>query len=114
MGGMKAKAEYCVLATTFPDEETASRVARGVLERRLAACAQTFPARSEYWWKGEICRATEVAATFKTRMELYAEAEAYIRSEHPYETPEILALPVAAGLPEYLRWIDGETERGGS
>ena len=106
---MNEKADYCVVATTFPDAETARKVARGLLERRLAACAQTYPVRSEYWWKGEICRATEVAATFKTRMELYPEAEGYIRSAHPYETPEILALPVAAGLPAYLRWIGGET-----
>ncbi len=95
--------------TTFPDEETADRVLDGLLEQRLAACIQTLPIRSAYRWKGTVNRDPEILALIKTRTALYPEVEAFLKDRHPYENPEILLLPAAAGALAYLNWIDAET-----
>lgn len=102
--------DYGIAATTFSDPETGRRIAEGLLERRLAACVQTMPIRSAYRWKGAIQNEPETLMWIKTRTALYPEVEAFIRSVHPYETPEIVWLPIAAGSPDYLRWIGDETQ----
>ena len=107
---MKTQAD--VVMTTFPNGEVARRILDGLLERRLAACAQTMPIESAYRWKGEIRREPEVLALIKTDAALWPEVEAYLRERHPYETPEILRLPVAGGAAGYLEWIAGETGGG--
>jgi periplasmic divalent cation tolerance protein len=99
-------AEYGMALTTFPDEASAERLVDGLLDRRLVACAQTLPIRSAYRWKGEICREREVLVLLKIKTALYPQVEAYVRAEHPYETPQLVLVPFAAGLPAYLRWID--------
>ncbi len=101
--------ECGVVMATFPDEAVASRVLDGLLDRRLAACVQTLHIQSAYRWKGSVHRDPEVLALIKTRISLYPEVEAYIRTTHPYETPEILLLPAATGLSDYLKWIHDET-----
>ncbi len=106
---MGMKTDVDVVMTTFPDAEGARRILDGLLENRLAACAQTMPIESAYRWKGEVRREPEVLALIKTKAALWPEVEAYIRERHPYETPEILRLPVAAGSAGYLAWIAGET-----
>lgn len=98
-----------MVLTTFPDAATAERALDALIERRLAACAQTFPIQSTYRWKGEVRRDPEILALVKTRAALYPELEAVLRSLHPYETPEIVLVPISAGWPAYLRWIDEET-----
>ncbi len=98
-----------MVLVTFPDAETAGRMADGLLARRLAACVQTLPIQSAYHWKGAVHRDSEVLALIKTQCAMYPEVEALIRSEHPYETPEIIMLPIATGFAGYLDWIRGET-----
>ena len=96
--------------TTFPDSAAAAKILDGLLENRLAACVQTLPVQSAYRWKGAVNRDNEVLALIKTKTALYPEVEAFIRAAHPYETPEIVYLPFAAGLPAYLDWIAAETK----
>jgi periplasmic divalent cation tolerance protein len=99
--------------TNLPDRDSALAVARALVEGRLAACANVLSGcTSVYRWKGAMESAAEVPVLIKTRAELYAEVERAIRRLHPYEVPEIIALPVQAGLREYLGWIDAETGSG--
>ncbi|HAL91972.1 MAG TPA: hypothetical protein DCM68_02975 [Verrucomicrobia bacterium] len=102
--------DYGVAVTTFSDPETGRRIAEGLLEKRLAACVQTMPIHSAYRWKGAVQREAETMMWIKTRTALYPEVETFIRSMHPYETPEIVWLPIAAGSPDYLKWIGDETK----
>ena len=101
--------DYCVVLATFPDAAVAARILEGLLAARLAACAQTLPIQSAYRWEGKIRHEPEVLALIKTTAARYPEIEARIRAEHPYETPEIIRLPVADGFAGYLQWLDAET-----
>ena len=106
---MGMKPEFCIVLATFPDSRTARRNLDGLLEERLAACVQCLPVQSAYRWKGELARETEVLAVIKTRRSLYPAVAARLKSGHPYETPEIVMLPIAAGSAEYLQWLAAET-----
>ena len=102
--------EYIQLFTTTEKKEDARKIAREVVRRRLAACVQIIgPVSSTYWWKEGIEEAEEWLCVVKSREELYEELEKAIRDVHPYEVPEILAMPVVKGSPDYLRWLDRET-----
>src|SRR3954452_9437693 len=91
---------------TFPDAETARRVAREIVELRLAACGNIVPQiHSIYRWQGAVETGEESLAIFKTSAGAYPAFEAKLRSLHPYEVPEIIAWPIDQGLPEYLRWV---------
>lgn len=101
--------QYIQVFTTTGNREDAERMARTVVEQRLAGCAQILgPTRSVYWWKGTLEQSEEWLCIFKSRVDLYIELEAAIRKAHPYEVPEIVAVPVSSGSEEYLRWLDGE------
>jgi len=92
--------------STFPDAETARRVARACVEERLAACGNLVPGlESIYRWKGRIETATEVLVLFKTTDEAYPRLEARLKEMHPYEVPEIVAVTPSGGLPCYLEWV---------
>ena len=106
---MAVEIEYCVVVTTTANREDAEVLARHLLAERLAACIQISAIDSFYVWKGEIAREGEALLQVKTRADLYEKVEAAIRSQHKYEVPEILALPVLAGSAPYLRWIDEST-----
>jgi periplasmic divalent cation tolerance protein len=100
-----------IVQTMCPDEAVAERIAHALVESRLAACVQRMPAvRSTYRWRGKIEHTVECALIVKTTASRYGEVEAAVRALHPYEVPEIVAWPVAAGLPEYLQWVADETE----
>jgi periplasmic divalent cation tolerance protein len=102
--------ETLLILTNCPDEATAERIARTVVEQRLAACVnQLAPARSTYRWQGAVEHAVEVPLLIKTTRERYPELEAAIRTLHPYSVPEIIAVPIAAGYAPYLRWVEDET-----
>ncbi|MBB1632957.1 divalent-cation tolerance protein CutA [Cupriavidus sp. UME77] len=102
--------EAILVMTSLPDAESAGRVARAVLESRLAACVNRLaPCESEYWWQGEIESAREWPLLIKTTQERYAALEAAIRLAHPYEVPEIVAMPLVAGFAPYLAWVAHET-----
>jgi periplasmic divalent cation tolerance protein len=99
-----------VVLTSLPDQETARKLARTLLAGRLAACVNIgAPVESMYHWRGQIETAQEVPVAVKTRRELYARVEAAILAAHPYELPEVVAVPVTHGLPRYLDWITAET-----
>jgi periplasmic divalent cation tolerance protein len=99
-----------IVMTHLPDTATAEALASALVEARLAACASLTPGvQSVYRWQGKIERANEVTLTIKTTQRHYAALEAAIRAAHPYELPEIIALPVVAGLSSYLQWVVAET-----
>lgn len=103
--------EALVVLTNCPDEAVADRIARTLVENGLAACVNRLsPTSSIYRWKGAVERATETPLLIKTTRERYTEVEQAIRSIHPYETPEIVALAIEAGFGPYLRWIVDETQ----
>jgi len=104
---------FVVVLTNLPDRDTALAVGRTLVERRLAACANVLGGcTSIYRWRGAIESADEVPVLIKTRAGLYPQVEQAIRSLHPYAVPEIIALPMQAGLTEYLAWIEAETTDG--
>jgi periplasmic divalent cation tolerance protein len=97
------------VVTTAGTKADAQRIARAVIEKRLAGCVQIVgPITSTYWWQGEIETAEEWLCVIKSRRDLYEELEEAIREVHPYDVPEILAVPVTAGSRDYLRWLDSE------
>jgi periplasmic divalent cation tolerance protein len=102
--------DYIQIVTTTEHQEDAERIARALVEQRLAACVQVAgPITSIYRWHGQIETAREWQCWAKTRRELYDEIEQAIRRLHPYEVPEILAMPVLAGSADYLGWLEQET-----
>lgn len=99
-----------LVITNLPDRDSALGVAEQLVTERLAACVSLLgECTSVYRWKGEMERAAEVTLLIKTRAALYPRVEAAIRALHPYELPEIVAVPISAGLPGYLQWIAAET-----
>jgi periplasmic divalent cation tolerance protein len=101
-----------VVLSTVPDTDTGRRIARAILERRLAACVNiSGPLESLYWWEGKIQQDPEHLLVIKTREELFPALEEAVRSLHPYDVPEIIALPVGQGSSAYLDWIGTETRR---
>lgn len=101
-----------LLISNFPDRDSALRLAHALLERRLAACVNLLaPCTSLYRWKDALETAEEIPVLIKTRVSLYAEVQEEVRRLHPYEVPELLALPVTAGLPAYLDWVEAQTAK---
>jgi len=99
-----------VVLTNLPDRAAAERIAELVIEKKLAACVNILaPCRSVYRWKGAVQHDEEHPLLVKTTTERYAELERAIRAAHPYELPEIIAVPIERGLPEYLGWVSAET-----
>ena len=100
-----------IVITTVPDENLAVKITESLLQQRLAACVHRLPVgRSTYWWKGALESADEILLIIKSTQEAYAELETTIRRLHSNEVPEIVALPVTAGLPAYLKWINDEVK----
>ena len=106
-----AAERHAMAYVTAPDRRTARRIARTVLQRRLAACANLAPIESLYWWRGRIEEAKEVLVIFKTRRSLTSPLLEAVRGVHPYEVPCVVTYPMAEGLPAYLAWIDEETRQ---
>ena len=99
-----------LVLTNLPDATSAHALAGALVEARLAACVNILaPCRSVYRWQGKTENAAEVPVLIKTTAARYAALEAAIRARHPYELPEIIAVPVVRGLPGYLAWIENET-----
>jgi len=102
--------EPIVVLSTCPDEATAERIARELVGSGLAACVNRLPGvHSTYRWQGQVRDEPEVLLTIKTTAARYAELEMRLKALHPYEVPEIIALPVRAGLASYLAWIAAAT-----
>jgi periplasmic divalent cation tolerance protein len=101
--------EYCIALTTLNDEDGGSRLARAVVEGKLAACVQLVQIRSVFSWEGAVDDAREVLVLMKTRTEVYERLEQFVRDNHPYQVPEILQIPVTGGYAPYLSWVSGNT-----
>ncbi len=98
--------DHLLVLTTFPDIDTAQRLAKQIVQAKLAACVSILPqAQSIYMWQGEECMDTEYIALIKTTENNYPELESYIQKTHPYELPEIIATPITNGSEGYLSWI---------
>lgn len=102
--------ETIIVLSHLPDRATAVKLAQELVAKRLAACVNVLAeCASIYRWKGAIENAAEVPVLIKTRAARYDEVEAAIRALHPYELPEILAVPAVRGLERYLQWVAEET-----
>ena len=98
---------YC----TCPDEKTARRLAAGLVENRLAACVNVLPEiRSIYRWQGSVHDDGESLMVIKTAQKGFAALEKWLLEHHPYDLPEVIAVPVEQGLPEYIDWVARETK----
>ncbi len=108
---MNAPAEQVLLVlSNLPDRQSAQRLAHVLIESRAAACVNILAAcTSIYRWQGRVETADEVPLLIKTTRGAYAQLEKIVREHHPYDLPEIIALPVEAGLPGYLHWVAQET-----
>lgn len=102
--------EVLLVFTNLPDAKAAGDLAAHLVDSRLAACVNVLaPCRSVYRWRGAVETAEEVPVLAKTTADRYPALELAIRQHHPYELPEILAVPIARGLPAYLSWVAAET-----
>lgn len=102
--------DILLVITNLPDEQAAAKLVQQLIEARAAACVnQLAPCTSTYRWQGNIETATEVPLLIKTTRAAYPRLEQLLRETHPYELPEIIAVPVTAGLPAYLDWVTQET-----
>ena len=103
--------EYILILTTIPNRETGQRIAKSLVQERLAACVTiSGAAESHYTWKGELIADPEFVLFIKTKAALFQELKEAMLELHPYEVPEIIALPVLEGHRDYLDWIDKETK----
>lgn len=102
--------ETILVISNLPDQASAAKLAAILIEQRLAACVNVqSPCASVYRWQGQVETATEVPVFIKTTRDRYAALEQAIKAHHPYELPEIIAVPLVAGLPAYLDWVRTET-----
>ena len=107
---MAENPDYILVLTTIDDRTKAEELATAVVEARLAACAQlSSPIQSVYHWNSVIEKNEETQIWMKTRGDLYPKLEKFIQDFHSYEVPEIVAIPIVAGLPNYLTWVQKET-----
>jgi len=104
-------AEELLVFTTVPDEETAEKISQHLVEKRLAACVtQTAVCKSVYWWQGKITKDNEHILIIKTQAKRYSELEKALVLIHPYEVPEVIAIPIVQGFGKYLNWLNTETD----
>ena len=105
---MISATRFAVVLVTVPDVKTARRLAKLLLKARLIACANLLPRiESHYWWRGRIESGAEVMLVLKTARTRLAALEKAILATHPYDTPEIIVLPIIKGNARYLRWLSG-------
>lgn len=100
-----------LVITNLPSRESAEKLAAQLVEGQLAACVNLLaPCRSTYRWQGKLQHDEEYPLLIKTTRDRYAALEAAIQAGHPYELPEIIAVPITTGLPAYLDWVESETQ----
>ena len=99
-------AQSVVVLVTAPKLTMARKLARSILKNRLAACANLISGvESHYWWEGKICRDVEMLMVVKTSRAKLKVLEEFVLAEHPYDTPEIVVLPIDSGNRRYLKWV---------
>jgi periplasmic divalent cation tolerance protein len=105
--------ELVIILVTVPDGEVADRIAHALVVEKLAACVNVVPGvRSVYAWEGEICNEGELQCLIKTRRALFPAVQERVLSLHPYQVPEIIALPLVEGNAEYLAWLRDNSRSG--
>ena len=103
-------AEFIIVLSTAPDEGKAHEIGRALVEARLAACVTVSPpCRSFYWWENKIADEKECVLIIKTKAALYEALEKKLKEIHPYQVPEVIALPILKGSKKYLDWLNAET-----
>ena len=103
--------DYQIVFVTAPDRETARHLVQCAIQGRLAACGKIFPnVESHYWWDGKMECSSEFQIIFKTHLDRMEALKALIMKEHPYDTPEFVAIPIESGIDKYLTWIKQETK----
>jgi len=96
----------CIVLVTAPDETVAKKLARSILDKKLAACVNIVTGlNSMFWWQGKIDEQPEVLLIIKTLQDKLNDLTAAVKQEHPYETPEIIAVPIIGGSEDYLQWL---------
>ena len=102
--------EILLAFSTFPDIETARRIAGQLVTENFAACANVVPSvESIYRWQGKIERGNETLVLFKTTAARFSAFQERLKSLHPYDVPEVISVRITDGLPEYLRWVVDNT-----
>lgn len=102
---------HIIILVTTPDMDVAQRLARTLVSSKRAACVNILPGMTSlYWWHDKLTEDKEVLLLVKTRAELFDEIAGMVKGAHPYQVPEIIALPIVAGSPEYLNWINETTK----
>jgi len=101
-----------VVFVSLPRDE-ANKLAKGLVENRLAACINIVPKiESYYWWDNKVEHDEEALLIIKTTQQRFDELRAWVVANHPYDLPEIISLPLSDGLSDYIEWVKKETERG--
>ena len=104
------QSEHLLILCTCPDKETATELGNRLVDDGLAACVNLVPGITAiYQWQGKREQGNEILLLIKTRRSRYQEVEETIARTHPYELPEVIAVPIAHGLPAYLGWVDSIT-----
>ena len=102
--------EPLIILTNLPDVASAEKLAHALVASRAAACVNVLaPCRSIYRWQGAVEKADEIPLLIKTTAVNYARVEEIVRAQHPYDVPELIAIPITHGLPAYLDWLATET-----
>ena len=103
---VKRASAFAIVFVTAPDLKVARRLAHRALREKLVACANILPKiKSHYWWQGKVESGAEVLMIFKSTKKKLATFEKFVLANHPYDTPEFVVLPLAAGSKRYLDWI---------
>jgi len=103
-------ARCCVVLVTTSSRKEGEEIARALVKEKLAACVNIVsPVTSIFSWKGKVCREREALLVIKTRRALFPRLTTRVKALHSYEVPEIIALPIEGGWPEYLKWVAAET-----
>jgi periplasmic divalent cation tolerance protein len=103
---MKSSSKFSVVFVTAPDLKTGRQISQAALKARLIACANLMPKiESHYWWRGKIEQSSEILIIMKTRAVKLPALEKLVLKLHPYDTPELVALPLKAGTKRYLDWL---------
>jgi len=104
--------EPLLILTNLPDVASAEKLSRALIESRAAACVNVLAAcRSIYRWQGAVETAVEIPLLIKSTRAAYPLVEEIVRAQHPYDVPELIAIPITLGLPGYLDWLATETEK---
>jgi periplasmic divalent cation tolerance protein len=101
--------KYSVILTTTGSQQEANQISELLVREKLAACVQSLPITSTYTWEGQLTQDAEWLLLIKTKSDKYKEIEALILAHHSYDVPEIIRVPVEAGYPGYLTWINNNT-----